>query len=403
MNAAMIKRIGRDATGEICHKVMHGLDETCPGCTHEKVMLGESIKTEVVSPKDNRYFYVSNSPISHIPGSISKLTIFRDITENKKIEERLQQAQKMESIGNLAGGIAHDFNNLLFPIVGMAEMLLEDLPQDSIEYENAQEIFIAGKRAGELVKQILAFSRQSEHKMTPVRIQNVLKEVLNLSRSTIPANIKLYDKIRQNCGLVLADPTQVHQIAMNLITNAFHAVEEKNGIINIEIEEVTVDTYKQPDNILQPGQYVRLSVSDNGIGMEQKIIDKIFEPYFTTKEKGKGTGLGLAVVYGIVKEHKGDIKIYSEVGKGTTFNVYFPLMKKIEQETPSNKTEIVQTGTERILLVDDEVSVARLEQQMLERLGYHVISRTGSVDALETFHTSPNLFDIVLPLWFFRV
>ncbi len=319
-----------------------------------------------------------------------------DITDRKQMEERLKQAQKMESIGSLAGGIAHDFNNLLFPIIGMSEMLLDDLPQNSLEYENAQEIFNAGKRAGDLVKQILAFSRQSEHKMTPVRIQNILKEVLKLSHSTIPSNIKILQNIQQNCGLVMADSTQIHQIAMNLITNASHAVEDQNGVINIELKELTLKKDDLPDSELQPGPHIRLSVSDNGGGMNQSIQKKIFDPYFTTKEKGKGTGLGLAVVYGIMQEHKGDIKVYSEEGKGSTFNVYLPLMKTNATPVLDNRSSKLQTGTEKILLVDDEISVAKLEGQMLSRLGYQVTEQTSSVDALNRFKTNPEHFDLVI-------
>ncbi|MEJ2040348.1 MAG: response regulator, partial [Desulfosarcinaceae bacterium] len=227
----------------------------------------------------------------------------QDITDRKRIEEQLRQAQKMESIGNLAGGIAHDFNNILFPIVGMAEMLLEDLPMDSPEYENALEILNAGKRGSDLVKQILAFSRQSEHKMIPVRIQQVLKEVLKLIRATIPSNIEIVQDIQADCGLVLADPIQIHQVAMNLITNAYHAVEEKGGQVAVGLRAAVLGGGSSKAIGLEPGAYAILTISDDGAGMDDATMHKIFEPYFTTKERGKGTGLGLAVVYGIVKEH----------------------------------------------------------------------------------------------------
>ncbi len=324
------------------------------------------------------------------------LVILRDVTGRNQLEEQLRQSQKMESIGNLAGGIAHDFNNLLFPIIGMSEMLLEDLPEDSLEYENVEEIFQAGKRAGDLVNQILAFSRQSEHKMSPVRVQNVLEEVLKLSRSTIPTNIEILQDIQQNCGLVMADPTQIHQIGMNLITNAFHAVERKNGTIDIKLKEITLKDNELFHSELQPGQYIKLSVSDNGTGMSEKTIQQIFEPYFTTKGLGKGTGLGLAVLYGIVKEHKGEIDVSSKLGKGTAFNVYLPLMKKISEVTVVDNVVSTERGTERILVVDDEVSVAKLEGQMLSRLGYQVIVKTDSNDALNTFKENPNSFDLVI-------
>lgn len=319
-----------------------------------------------------------------------------DITDRKKLEVQLQQAQKMESIGNLAGGIAHDFNNLLFPIIGLSEMLQEDLPEGSPQHKHAKGIFTAGRRAGDLVKQILTFSRQTEHKMTKVRVQTILREVLKLIHSTIPSNIEIHHKIQQDCGAILADPTQIHQIAMNLITNAFHAVEEKNGAIDIELKQITLNDNELPDSLLSPGQYIRLCVSDNGIGISQNIIHKIFEPYFTTKKQGKGTGLGLAVVYGIVKEHSGDIKVYSENGKGTSFSIYLPLMKKNDRiEAVDVEPEMV-TGNEKILLVDDEAQVANLQGQILSRLGYQVTVKTSSIEALNVFKSETNAFDLVV-------
>ncbi len=373
----------------------------------------ETFKEEIISISKGVFEFESEGEVKTLSGErksiFLKMTIEKewndsyialiatiDVTDRNQMEARLMQAQKMESIGSLAGGIAHDFNNLLFPILGMSEILLEDLPKDSLEYENTKEIFLAGTRAADLVQQILAFSRQSEHKMTPTRIQTVLKEALKLCRSTIPSNIEIHENIQTKCGLVMADPTQVHQIAMNLITNAFHAVQEKNGTIDIELRQIDLKENEIPDSVLQPGQYVRLSVSDNGTGISQSSIHKIFEPYFTTKEKGKGTGFGLAVVYGIVKEHKGEIKVYSEMGKGTTFNVYLPLMKKFSEITIVDNLPKDLVGTESILLVDDEVSVAKLEGQMLSRLGYKVIVKTDSKDALNVFQSNPDSFDLVI-------
>ncbi len=327
---------------------------------------------------------------------IGNLGIMRDITDREKAEVRLQQAQKMESIGNLAGGIAHDFNNILFPIVGMAELLMEDLAPDSEEYENAEEIYKAGKRGSDLVKQILAFSRQSEHKKIPVRVQQVLKEVLKLCRSTIPANIEITHNILSDCGMVMADPTQIHQIAMNLITNAFHAVAPTGEKIFVQLKAIEIDRDELAHSLLQPGHYVLLSVSDTGCGIDPKILGKIFDPYFSTKGQDKGTGLGLSVVHGIVKQHHGDIKVYSEVGIGTTFNVYLPIIEKSSDPVFVEKVESLFLGNERILLVDDEEPIMRLEKQILERLGYHVTSRISSVDGLEAFKANPDAFDLVI-------
>jgi len=324
------------------------------------------------------------------------ISSWRDITERKKMEVQLHQAQKMESIGNLAGGIAHDFNNLLYPIIGFAEMLKEDLPPESSEHENAQEIFNAGKRGGELVKQILAFSRQSDHKLQPVRIQKILNEVLKLTRSSIPSDIEMHQDIQPDCGSVMAEATQLHQISMNLITNAYHAVEEASGTISVQLKEIKMSAGELKDSPLKSGKYAMLSISDNGSGIPRNLINNIFEPYFTTKEKGKGTGLGLAVVYGIVKEHKGDIKVYSEEGKGTTFNVYIPLMKKTTGTTTNDPVSVLPTGTESLLLVDDEKSIVGLEKQILERLGYNVVTQSSSIKALEVFKSNPNKYDLVI-------
>ncbi len=353
---------------------------------------GNAIHFENYSNELDRHFQVK--AFRPAPGQFA--CIFVDVTEIKALENRLRQAQKMEAIGNLAGGIAHDFNNILFPIVGMSELMMEDLSPDSVEYENAREIYKAGTRAKELVNQILSFSRQAEHEMMPVRFQKVLNEVLKLCRSTIPANIEMIQEIQQDCGSIWANATQLHQIGMNLITNAYHAIQDRNGKIVINLKEIVIETDDKDIVSIGPGDYALLSVTDNGTGIPDEIKSKIFDPYFTTKEKGKGTGLGLAVVYGIVKESGGDITVYSEVGFGTTFNVYLPLMEKSAPPKSGDLKPNIQTGDEHILLVDDEPSIVRLVQLMLERLGYTVTARESSVEALETFKENPNQFNMVL-------
>ena len=335
-----------------------------------------------------------------------------DEEENAKLEAQLRHAQKMESIGFLAGGIAHDLNNILFPISGLSEMLLDDILPDSPERESIEQIHKSAQRGSELVKQILTFSRQSKPRKLPIRIQPILKEVLKLARAAIPMNIEISSHISTDCGLVSADPTQVHQIAMNLITNAYHAVEQFGGTINVELKETAIGSnigishqafgekdelppHAMPGDIL-PGGYVCITVSDTGTGIDQTLVDKIFDPYFTTKEQGKGTGLGLSVVHGIVKEHGGDIRVYSEVGKGTAFHVYLPLLKDDRDSKTAAVTRMYPTGCERILLVDDEESIAVVERMMLEKLGYQITVRTNSLDAVSAFKANPGNFDLVI-------
>ncbi len=321
---------------------------------------------------------------------------FFDITEQKKIAKQLQQAQKMESIGSLAGGIAHDFNNLLFPIVGLSEMMLDDFPPESMERKNIQEIFKAGTRGRELVQQILSFSRQSDHQPIPVHIQKILKEVLKLCRATIPADITITKDIQIDCGPVMADPTQIHQITMNLITNAFHAVESFGGTITVKLRQIDFNHGDDPAVQLASGPCAVLSVIDTGPGIDPAVMNKIFDPYFTTKEKGKGTGLGLATVYGIVKAHGGDIRVYSEAGNGCSFHVYLPVMEKPADTAPEKQQAPLPTGTEHILLVDDEAPIVHMEQQMLERLGYTVDPHFSSPDALKAFRKNPDKYDLIV-------
>jgi PAS domain S-box-containing protein len=396
MNPAMIKRTGRDATGELCFKTLHDFDEKCAWCPHEKIQRGEYYELDIVSPKDNRSYHISNSPIVNKDGSISKMTVFRDTTEMHKMETQLQQAQKMESIGTLAGGIAHDFNNILFPMLGYTEMMLEDVPADSPFQDKLQGILTGAERAGDLVKQILTFSRQSDHEMKPLRMQLVIKEVLKLIRSTLPTTIGINKHISNDCRLVMADPTQVHQIAMNLMTNAYHAMEETGGTLKVTLKEVELTAEDLKGTAIVPGLHVCLEVSDTGSGIDQGDLDRIFDPYFTTKEEGKGTGLGLAVVHGIVKSHGGHISVHSEPGKGTEFKVYLPVIQLEGNAKEIEKFVFVPKGDERVLLVDDEQQVVFMLKQMLERLGYHVTCRTSSVEALEAFRQNPNSFDLVI-------
>ncbi len=316
--------------------------------------------------------------------------------EKRKLEKRLQHFQRMESIGTLAGGIAHDFNNILFPILGFAEMLLEDLPKNSDEHIMVKEIHIAARRARDLTRQILTFSRQADMENSTVLFQNIIKEALRLLRASIPTDIEIQKNIQQDCPPVFGDPTKLHQIVMNLCTNAFHAVQEKGGKIKVGLEAIDL----VPGNGIELqgldfGTYIRLAVSDTGHGMDVQTKIQIFDPYFTTKAEGKGTGLGLSVTYGIVQKLNGAIKVYSEPGQGTTFHVYLPRAIRSTNEGTEPKINIAK-GTERILLVDDEESIVQMTKQILERHGYRVTAHNDSLAALVSFQQNPDAFDLVI-------
>lgn len=316
--------------------------------------------------------------------------------DRDKLKDQLTQAQKMEAIGTLAGGIAHDFNNILFPISGHAEILRQDIPEDSPLRESVDQIFSGAIRAADLVKQILTFSRQKPSELILLKLHHIVKEALKLLRSTIPTTIEIKQNINSTCGAVKADPTQIHQIIMNLVTNAYHSMEMTGGVLNISLTEIEFKESDRIDNAVGLKEYVCLIVKDTGSGMSKEIVEKIFDPFFTTKEMGKGTGLGLSVVHGIVKSLGGFIDVNSEVGVGSEFKVYFPTEKENYQEEENNSELSVQGGDERILLVDDEESIVLYEKNMLERLGYKISSFTNSVDALEAFEKNPEKYDLII-------
>ena len=324
------------------------------------------------------------------------LNFVRDITIEKRLEAQLLQAQKMEAIGTLAGGIAHDFNNILSSVIGYTELALEEVSKGGLLHSNLQEVLKAGRRARDLVRQILAFSRQSDQELKPLEISPIIKETLKLLRASLPSTINIKQHMGANLGTVMTDPTQVNQILMNLCTNAAHAMEKNGGTLEVNLEKVGNGTdvgVRFPG--LSPGPYVKLTVSDNGHGMAPEVKERIFDPYFTTKEKGEGTGLGLAMVHGIVKSHGGTITVYSEPEMGATFHVYLPI-KETETDQATGSEEIIPTGSERILFVDDEQPIVDIAKQMVEQLGYSMVTRTSSLEALELFRAKPDEFDLVI-------
>ena len=320
----------------------------------------------------------------------------QDITDRKALELKLIHSQKMEAIGTLAGGIAHDFNNVLSVILGYSEMTVMN-PDPSRIQEYVAQISKAANRAKDMVQQILAFSRNSEKEVGPVNMALLVRETLTLLRATIPSTIKIRENILDGGHTVQADSTQMHQILLNLCTNAAWAMREKGGTLEIGLCDVEI----QPDmailhSELKPGVYVNLTVSDTGVGMMPDVVQRIFDPFFTTKKIGEGTGLGLSVVYGIVKDHGGALIVWSEPLVGSVFNVYLPAVVQEDQPVKSDAEEPIPTGCESILLVDDEPSLTEMWRNMLQGLGYRMTVMTDAVKALEIFDARPDDFDIVL-------
>ena len=312
-------------------------------------------------------------------------------------ERQLQQVMKLQAIGTLAGGIAHDFNNILFPIIGYTELTLEEVPDDSQAEQNLREVLKATNRAKELVQQILTFSRRSSQERKPLRIQPLISEALQLLRAAIPSSIEIKDRVEEACGQIRGDPSQIHQVIMNLCTNAYHAMQESGGTMEIELREVDINYEKTVERAgMKMGRHLELTVRDSGHGMQPEVLERIFEPYYTTKEPGKGSGLGLSVIHGVVRNHGGDICVSSRPGKGSTFTVYLPIIDGIEVETEKGATVAARKGNERILLIDDDKQIIAVAQQILEGLGYQITAKTDGREALEEFAALPDNFDLVI-------
>ena len=372
--------------------------EYCPICkTLEDGKVHEDTTTTPQGDKTRNYRVVS-SPLTNSQGEvIAAIEMVEDITERLNIQAQLIQAQKMESVGLMAGGIAHDFNNILSSIIGFTELALDEVEKDTNIEDSLQEVYAAGMRAKDLVRQILTISRHDEKDVKPIQLTPLIKEALKMLRATIPTSIEFQEDICSESLVVNADATQLHQIIVNMVTNARQAMACGTGVLEIGVDTVRFESdIKNKYLDMQPGNFARITVSDNGMGIPEKSLGKIFEPYFTTKEKGEGTGLGLSVVQGIVKSHNGHITAYSKPGKGTTFHVYLPLIKKASVELPDNVSEPLPIGTERVLLVDDEPSIVKMQQQNLERMGYTVTTKINSMDALEAFRASAGKYDLVI-------
>ncbi|RLB64497.1 MAG: hybrid sensor histidine kinase/response regulator [Deltaproteobacteria bacterium] len=363
---------------------------------------GEASTGQYLNKREDGSQYQIEAKVSPVNSGYSEIVryvvVIRDVTYETELEDQLRTAQKMEAIATLAGGIAHDFNNILAAILTNTELALDDLPKRSKLRDHLEIVYQAGCRGKSLVKQIMTISRQDLHERKPVIVEHIINECLNLLRASLPSTIEIRKSILPDLGMVAADPTQIHQVILNICTNAADAMAEQgDGILEIRLEEITVvpghdDIYAG----LHPGRYLKLTIKDNGHGMEREVLDRIFNPFFTTKGLGRGTGLGLSVAHSIIKSHGGLLNVDSEPGQGTEFHLYLPKIYCIEDQPVLNDNLMVANGHEKILFVDDESALVFSGKTMLEKLGYDVVASTDSRTALKLFTAQSDSFDLVI-------
>ncbi len=395
--------------GSFCYEVIHS-----PICRTDACPLIRLLSGDASPPSESLFstMYRSDTPclvatnaLTDEGGDVIGIVVnFTDIShimeaeeEKAQLRSQLRQSQKMEAIGTLAGGIAHDFNNILSPIIGYAEMTELSLPAESVETRNMEGILKAARRARNLVRQILTLSQYHQAELRPVHVQVVVKEALALLRSTLPMTITMIEAFHAEGRMVYSDPTQIHQIIMNLCTNAYHAMEEgTRGTLEVVLDSISSEEAMPSSVGASTGSWLRIKVRDTGVGMDDALLERIFDPYFTTKGEGKGTGLGLSVVHGIVRDSGGTITVESEPGVGTTFTLLFPETAAVACDRPLEVVERPPMGWETILVVDDEESMVDLLTQMVSRAGYRVTASVDSREALSFYRADPHGFDLVL-------
>ncbi len=371
------------------------------------VTLEQAATQQLTCHKKDGSPYLADTTISQIISSDGEtknfVTVQRNVTHEVQLETQLKQIHKMEAIGTLAGGIAHDFNNILFPIIGYTEMSLAEVAPGSQMAQNLREILQAATRAKQLVKQILTFSKQDSSIRKPIDLVPVIKEAVSLLRASIPATVEIKQILQKGVGRILADPTQIHQVIVNLGSNAFHAMRETGGVMTISLKKIVVTNASgeiaESSPGMPPGDYLKLSVTDTGYGMPPEISEQIFDPFFTTKEKATNTGMGLSMIHGIVTGHDGRIRVASEIGNGTTFDIYLPEIRippALENSVPGEPTDVLPAGRGHILIVDDEIQSSKIIQKIVSNLGYDTTCFTHSRKALEYFRKQYKVIDLVI-------
>lgn len=388
-----------DAIGKNCHEIFCSRTDRCDSCAFHKSLQSGNIESSTQpigvfgKDGDETVFDITASPVKDRIGKISGvIVIAQNVTEQYRLERQLRHTQKMEAIGTLAGGVAHDFNNVLTPIMGYAEIIRLKLKQDGfsdrVVYDYLEQILKASKRAKSLVEQVLTFSRSIEKKEVLQYLHPIVKEVMKLMRVTLPSTIVITEEVNERCGRVLIDPVQIHQVLINLCTNAAHAMVGRHGLLTVKLDKISPAGNGR--------DWLELSVSDTGSGIEEALLDRIFEPYFSTKEKTSGTGMGLAMVHGIISRQGGTIQVESEIGKGSVFKVRLPVAQRETAIDQVLSLGNLQGGSGNILLVDDEEQVVQVTGEILQNLGYVVVGRSSPQDALQLFSSSPYDFDLLL-------